>query len=407
MSSPNATTTATSNDAKRQQLAPGTNKSKRILVTGGAGYIGSHTLLVLLAAGYDCVVVDNLDNGDWTSLDRVRELSGLEPASPRLAAVEVDLVDLAELRRAVSEHGPFAGCIHFAGFKAVGESAEIPLHYYFNNVVGTLNLLVVLRECGVQSLVFSSSCTVYGATAPDRMPLVESEPTGAVSAYGRTKVHIEDILRDVCAVTPGKHNMSCIMLRYFNPVGAHPSGRMGEDPKGVPNNLLPYVAQVAVGRRAFVSVYGNDYPTPDGTGVRDYIHVMDLARAHLCALRRLETATTPLGAAVYNVGTGKGSSVLDVIRAFEKACGKEIPYRVVPRRAGDVAVAYCDPAAAERDLGFKCELTLDDACRDMWRWQTSNPHGYGVAEAAEGASSAAQTRRAKVFSLLASASASR
>jgi len=316
------------------------------------------------------VVLDNLDNSSLESLARVRELARCRDADD-LVLEEVDLVDLPGTRAAVQRHAPYAGCVHFAGFKAVGESVSVPLHYYYNNVGGTLNLMAALKDAGCFELVFSSSATVYGTC--ETMPLRETERLGATNPYGQTKFQIEQILRDAAAAPRSPWRIAA--LRYFNPVGAHPSGRIGEDPKGVPNNLLPFVAQVAVGRRPQVSVFGSDYPTPDGTGVRDYIHVVDLARAHVAAIKKL-AGFAPGTCEAYNVGTGRGSSVLDVIRAFERASGRKIPFVVAARRPGDAATSYCDPSKAERELGFKTEKTLDDACADAWRWQTQNPEGF-------------------------------
>lgn len=284
---------------------------------------------------------------------------------------ECDLLDLARTQQLVAKHAHLDGCIHFAGFKAVGESVSIPLHYYYNNVVGALNLFTALQEASINAMVFSSSCTVYGSS--QNVPFNEDEPRHADSPYGNTKVQIEQILEDV-----GKRNAQfrAAMLRYFNPIGAHPSGRIGEDPKGIPNNLVPYIAQVAIGIREKLSVFGTDYPTPDGTGVRDYIHIMDLAEAHVAALAKV-LSDKDMSVRAYNVGSGKGSSVLEVLKSFEKACGKSIPHQMAPRRAGDVASAYCDPKRAREELQFECKLTLDDACKDFWNWQSKNPNGYG------------------------------
>lgn len=340
---------------------------------------------MLLSQGYECVVIDNFDNASMEAIHRVRELT--KCPEEQLVIAECDLVNLDKTREVIKTHGPFHGCIHFAGFKAVGESVKIPLHYYYNNVVGSLNLFVAMQEAKIDVLVFSSSCTVYGNSK--NVPFNESEPTSRANCpYGQTKVQIEDIIRDSAAAM----NLRAVLLRYFNPVGAHPSGRIGEDPKGIPNNLLPFVAQVAVGIRDKISVFGNDYETPDGTGVRDYIHVMDLAEAHVLALEKAlkDSAGT---VSVYNLGTGTGSSVLDVIHAFEKASGKKIPYVFAPRRAGDVASAYCDPALAEKELGFKAKLSLEDACRDAWKWQSANPNGFGV-------NSDGAPRKAAVFKIV-------
>ena len=336
----------------------------RILVTGGTGYIGSHTTLELLQAGHDVVVMDNLANSSTESLKRVQELTG------RTAAfVQADLLDPEALEAIFTEHSPEA-VIHFAGLKAVGESVAKPLHYYRNNVAGTLNLLAAMDRHDVRTIVFSSSATVYGAS--EEVPLIEKMPMDAVSPYGRTKEQIEDILSDLGA---SDERWSIALLRYFNPVGAHESGRIGEDPTGVPNNLLPFVAQVAVGRRDKVMVFGNDYPTPDGTGVRDYIHVMDLAAGHLAALDYISARK---GVERWNLGTGNGSSVLEVLAAFSKAAGREVPYEFAPRRPGDAAVSYADPSAALAELGWSAGRSLDDMCRDHWNWQKQNPQGYAA-----------------------------
>jgi len=333
-----------------------------ILVTGGAGYIGSHTCLELLQAGYQVIVVDNLSNSKEESLRRVQELAG-KP----LQFHRVDLLDRAALAQ-VFARNDIQAVIHFAGLKAVGESVSQPLRYYQNNVSGTLTLCQVMQEYGVKQLVFSSSCTVYGQ--PSRVPITEDFPLSATNPYGRSKLMIEEILRDLHVADPA---WDIILLRYFNPVGAHPSGRIGEDPRGIPNNLMPYIAQVAVGRLAVLSVFGDDYPTRDGTGVRDYIHVVDLALGHLAALRKL--AEKP-GVVAYNLGTGRGYSVLEMVAAFERACGKPIPYRIAPRRPGDIAETYADPRLAQAELGWRAEKGLDEMCADVWRWQSLNPHGY-------------------------------
>jgi UDP-glucose 4-epimerase len=332
------------------------------LVTGGTGYIGSHTTLALLEAGHDVVVLDNLSNPSTESLRRVQELTG------RTAHFHhVDLLDAPAL------DGVFAAeqveaVIHFAGLKAVGESVAQPLRYYYNNVTGTLNLLRSMEAHQVRTIVFSSSATVYGAA--EEVPLTEKMPLDATNPYGRTKEQIEDILSDLGAAD---NRWRIALLRYFNPVGAHPSGRIGEDPTGVPNNLLPFVAQVAVGRREKVMVFGSDYPTPDGTGVRDYIHVVDLAAGHLAALDHI--ASRP-GVGRWNLGTGKGSSVLEVLAAFGRAAGKPVPYELTDRRPGDAAVSYADPAAALAELGWAATRDLDTMCADHWRWQKNNPNGY-------------------------------
>jgi len=334
----------------------------KILVTGGAGYIGSHTCVELLQAGYEVTVVDNLSNSKEESLERVREISGRG-----LEFYKVDLND-KETLSAVFGRAPIDAVIHFAGLKAVGESVAMPWHYYHNNVAGTLVLCDVMKEYGVKNLVFSSSCTVYGE--PHKVPITEDFPLSATNPYGRSKLMIEEILRDLWVAD---NTWNIALLRYFNPVGAHPSGRIGEDPNGIPNNLLPYISQIAVGRLAELSVFGNDYPTSDGTGVRDYIHVVDLAIGHLRALEKLKSNP---GAVTYNLGTGRGNSVLEVISAFEKACGNRIPYKIVPRRPGDIAEAYADPSKAQQDLGWAADKGLDEMCEDIWRWQSLNPDGY-------------------------------
>jgi UDP-glucose 4-epimerase len=334
----------------------------RVLVTGGAGYIGSHTCLELLQAGHDVVVVDNLANSKVEALQRVQEL-----ADHTLTFYQVDLLD-AEALDAVFAFAPIDAVMHFAGLKAVGESVALPLRYYQNNIVGTLNLCAVMAKHHVKHLVFSSSCTVYGA--PHTVPVTEDFPLAATNPYGRTKLMIEQILHDLHAADA---TWRIALLRYFNPVGAHESGRIGEDPNGIPNNLLPYIAQVAVGKLPEVAVFGHDYPTHDGTGVRDYIHVVDLALGHLKALERLSSAP---GVMAYNLGTGQGYSVLDVITAFAKASGKTIPYKLVARRPGDVAMTYAQPAKAHRELYWSATRGLDTMCADVWRWQSHNPHGY-------------------------------
>jgi UDP-glucose 4-epimerase len=335
----------------------------KVLVTGGAGYIGSHTTLALLASGFEVVVMDNFANSSPESLRRVADITGKS-----LAVRGVDLLDRAGLDEIFSEND-FQAVIHFAGLKAVGESVEKPLLYYQNNVVGTINLLRCMDKAGVRRLIFSSSATVYGHN--ENVPLSEKNPLDATNPYGRTKEQIEDILSDLGAADP---SWAIALLRYFNPVGAHESGLIGEDPQGVPNNLLPYVAQVAVGRRERVTVFGNDYPTIDGTGVRDYIHVMDLAAGHLAALDYLQDN----GAGVFrwNLGTGRGYSVLEVIDNFGKAAGVNIPFDFAPRRQGDAAVSYADPSAALSDLGWSAQKDLLQMCEDHWRWQSRNPMGF-------------------------------
>jgi UDP-glucose 4-epimerase len=334
----------------------------RILVTGGAGYIGSHACVELLQAGHEVVVVDNLVNSKEEALRRVQGITE-EP----LSFYKVDLLD-EEALDAVFAAGPIDSVIHFAGLKAVGESVSQPLRYYHNNLTGTLLLCQVMARHGVKNLVFSSSATVYGD--PHRVPITEDFPLSATNPYGQTKLMIEQILQDVFQADPG---WNIAILRYFNPIGAHESGRIGEDPNDIPNNLLPYVAQVAIGRRPELPVYGNDYATPDGTGVRDYIHVVDLAVGHLHALEKLRDNP---GMVVYNLGTGRGYSVLEVIRAFEKASGRRIPYRIVERRPGDIATCYADPTKAESELGWRAQREIEEMCADAWRWQSNNPNGY-------------------------------
>jgi UDP-glucose 4-epimerase len=333
-----------------------------ILVTGGAGFIGSHTVLELLKAGHEVVVVDNYVNSKPEALKRVAELAGRAPVFHK-----VDLLDRPALDK-VFAGAKIDAVIHFAALKAVGESVAKPLDYYRNNIAGTITLCEAMLAAGVHDLVFSSSATVYGENP--NPPFGEDEPTSATNPYGWTKVMMEQILRDVCVANKG---WNVVLLRYFNPVGAHESGRIGEDPTGVPNNLLPFVSQVAVGLRTELKVYGNDYPTPDGTGLRDYIHVVDLAVGHLRAVERL--AAKP-GAVTYNLGTGKPSSVLDVVKAFEKASGRKVPYQIVARRPGDVAASFANPAKAQRELGWAAVRGLDQMCADAWRWQSANPKGY-------------------------------
>ena len=333
-----------------------------IFVTGGAGYIGSHTCVELLNAGHTVTVFDNLSNSQPEAIKRVERITGKS-----VQFVEGDIRDQAALTAALQASQPTA-VIHFAGLKAVGESVAQPLHYYDNNVVGTLCLLRAMQAAAVKTLVFSSSATVYGD--PQRLPLTEDHPLSATNPYGQTKLVIENMLRDLYRSDAA---WRIAILRYFNPVGAHASGLIGEDPQGVPNNLLPYVAQVAVGRRDCLNVWGNDYPTPDGTGVRDYIHVVDLALGHLAALDQLDKAPQCL---TVNLGTGTGYSVLDMVRAFSAASGRPIAYQFSPRRAGDVAACYADPALAQQRLGWRAERDLATMCADAWRWQSNNPNGY-------------------------------
>ncbi len=334
----------------------------KILVTGGTGFIGSHTILELLNNGYDVVAMDNLSNSKITSLKRVEEMTGKS-----VEFRKVDLLDSEELQSLFGEFS-FDAVIHFAGLKAVGESVEKPLLYYQNNVSGTINLCNSMVHSGVKKIVFSSSATVYGN--PDQSPLSEAAELSATNPYGQTKLTIEHILRDISRADP---EWKISLLRYFNPVGAHESGKIGEDPTGIPNNLMPYVTQVAVGKRDELTVFGDDYPTKDGTGVRDYIHVVDLAKGHLKALEKLDSIR---GTEAYNLGTGSGSSVLYVIHTFEKATGKNIPYKISDRRPGDAAICFADPGKAKKELGWETELTLEDMCRDAWNWQINNPNGY-------------------------------
>lgn len=335
-----------------------------ILVTGGAGYIGSHTCLELLKLGHTITVVDNLLNAKKESLSRVERLTG-----KRVNLVVLDVRDKAQLARTFSEAAqPIDAVIHFAGLKAVGESVEKPLHYYNNNIVSTLVLCEVMQTAGVKNLIFSSSATVYGD--PATVPITEESPRSCTNPYGRTKLMIEEILLDINRAHP-EFNIG--LLRYFNPVGAHESGEIGEDPNGIPNNLTPYITQVLIGKLAQVSVFGDDYPTHDGTGVRDYIHVVDLARGHIKALAKL---TENPGVVAYNLGTGQGYSVLEVISGFAEASGKQVSYRIAPRRPGDIASCYADPTKAEKELGWKAEFGLFDMCRDSWNWQLKNPDGY-------------------------------
>ena len=343
----------------------------RVLLTGGAGYIGSHTALVLLEHGHEVVVLDDFSNSSIEAVRRVEELSGRE-----IRVIEADLAapGVAELLNgAGSEPVEFDAVIHFAGLKAVGESVKQPTRYYRTNIDSTLNLLELMADRGVTKLVFSSSATVYGD--PEYVPLDEGHPVGVglTNPYGWSKAMNEQIIRDAQAARP---ELSAVLLRYFNPVGAHPSGRIGEDPAGIPNNLMPFIAQVAVGKRERLNVFGNGYPTVDGTGVRDYIHVMDLAEGHVAALERM----TP-GVTAYNLGSGDGSSVLEVIRAFEQASGRPVPYAIVPARDGDVAETVADPAKANTELSWSTTRTLLDACRDSWAWQSANPGGYGAGTA--------------------------
>lgn len=336
----------------------------KILVTGGAGYIGSHTCVELLNAGYEIVVLDNLCNANEKALDVVKQLTGKD-----FPFYQADLLDYDATNR-VFEENKIDSVIHFAGLKAVGESTQIPLRYYHNNITGTLNLVDIMEKHGVYNIVFSSSATVYGM--PETVPILEDFPLSTTNPYGSTKLMIETILQDVYKAND---KWSVTLLRYFNPIGAHASGDLGEDPKGIPNNLLPYVAQVAVGRLEYVHVFGNDYPTKDGTGVRDYIHVVDLALGHLKAI---EKKSGTAGVHIYNLGTGNGYSVLDIIHAFEKACGKTLDYRIEARRPGDIAQCYADPSKAKRELDWQAQRGIEEMCADSWRWQAKHPNGFNA-----------------------------
>jgi UDP-glucose 4-epimerase len=333
-----------------------------ILVTGGAGYIGSHTCVELLNEGYEVVVIDNLSNASEKAIERAKEITGKE-----ITFYKADLLDRDALESIFQKH-KIDSVIHFAGFKAVGESVGKPLEYYHNNVTGTLILCDVMRKFGVKELVFSSSATVYGN--PETVPIKEDFPLSATNPYGRSKLIIEEILRDLYA---SDHEWNIILLRYFNPIGAHKSGRIGENPKDTPNNLVPYITQVAVGRLKCLGVFGNDYDTPDGTGVRDYIHVVDLALGHVKAIEKLKEKQ---GILTYNLGTGVGYSVLDLVKSFEKVCGKPINYVIKDRRPGDIAICYADAAKAREELGWTATRGLEEMCEDSWRWQKNNPNGY-------------------------------
>lgn len=334
----------------------------KILVTGGAGYIGSHTCVELLNDGYDIMVLDNLSNSSEESLRRVQEITGKEPVF-----VNGDIRDRALLDKLFSEHD-FESVIHFAGLKAVGESCEIPLDYYDNNVYGTIVLCQAMKAANVKRIVFSSSATVYGD--PASLPIMEDFPLTATNPYGRSKLMVEDVLRDLYE---SDNEWGIALLRYFNPVGAHPSGKIGEDPNNIPNNLMPYVSQVAIGKLEKLRVFGDDYPTHDGTGVRDYIHVVDLSIGHVRAIEKLRTTR---GAHAWNLGVGKGYSVLEMVAAFERASGKEVPYVITDRRSGDIAACYANPDKALNELGWKAEKVLTDMVNDAWRWQSQNPDGY-------------------------------
>ncbi|MDE6188850.1 MAG: UDP-glucose 4-epimerase GalE [Clostridia bacterium] len=334
-----------------------------VLVTGGAGYIGSHTVIELIENGYEPIIVDNLCNSKKTAVERVEKIVG-----KKIKFYQYDLCDIDKLRE-VFKNESIEACIHFAGLKAVGESCQKPLEYYQNNLISTLNLVQVMKEFGCKNLVFSSSATVYGQ--PKTVPILEDFPLSTTNPYGSTKLYIEGILKDIYKADK---TFNIALLRYFNPIGAHKSGLIGEDPNGIPNNLMPYITQVAIGKLKQLSVFGNDYPTHDGTGVRDYIHVLDLARGHILALKKLATNS---GLVIYNLGTGKGYSVLDMVKAFEAASGRKVPYAIVERRSGDIAECFASTALAKKELGFECKYDLKDMCEDSWRWQSQNPNGYG------------------------------
>lgn len=334
-----------------------------VLVTGGAGYIGSHTCVELLENGYDVVIMDNLYNSNKKAVDRVEQITGKKVSFYCVDMLDRDGVD------GIFQRENIDSVIHFAGYKAVGESVQKPLEYYHNNITGTLILCDVMRKYGVKNIIFSSSATVYGD--PAFVPITEECPKGKITnPYGQTKAMLEQILTDLHVADP---EWNVVLLRYFNPIGAHKAGIIGEDPKGIPNNLVPYIAQVAVGKLEKLGVFGNDYDTPDGTGVRDYIHVVDLARGHVKAMKKFQEEPQ---VRIYNLGTGKGYSVLEVLHAFEKACGKTLPYEIKPRRAGDIATCYADPSKAKRELGWEAEYGIEEMCQDSWRWQSMNPNGY-------------------------------
>ncbi|MDE6361500.1 MAG: UDP-glucose 4-epimerase GalE, partial [Clostridia bacterium] len=334
-----------------------------VLVSGGAGYIGSHTVIELIENGFEPIIVDNLCNSKKVAVERLEQIT-----NKKIKFYQYDLCDVEKLRE-VFKAEKIDACIHFAGLKAVGESCQKPLEYYQNNLISTLNLIQVMREYGCKNLVFSSSATVYGQ--PKSVPISEDFPLSTTNPYGTTKLYIEGILKDIYKAD---NTFNIALLRYFNPIGAHKSGLIGEDPNGIPNNLMPYITQVAIGKLQKLSVFGDDYPTHDGTGVRDYIHVLDLAHGHILALKKLMSGS---GLVIYNLGTGNGYSVLDMVKAFEKASGKKVPYVIAPRRSGDIAECYASTALAKQELGFECKYDLNDMCEDSWRWQSQNPNGYG------------------------------
>ncbi|KAI8065238.1 UDP-glucose 4-epimerase [Gongronella butleri] len=337
-------------------------QSQTILVTGGAGYIGSHTVIELLAEGFEVVIVDNLYNSSYEAVRRIEQIAG-----KKVTFYKADILDKQALLEVFKRHPAISSVIHFAGLKAVGESTKIPLDYYYTNITGTMILLQAMKEVNVKNIVFSSSATVYGD--PPIIPIPENCPIGSTNPYGRTKQFIEHIIRDLCTA---EGDWNAALLRYFNPAGAHPSGVLGENPLGVPNNLMPFLAQVAVGKREFLSVFGDDYPTKDGTAIRDYIHVVDLAQGHLAAMKKL--ADNP-GCVEYNLGTGNGSTVLDMIHAFNKAVGRDLPYKIVARRPGDVTNLTANPSKANKELQWEAKYTLDETCASLWNWQSKNPNG--------------------------------
>lgn len=360
-----------------------TTSKEYVLVTGGAGYIGSHTVVALLEAGRNVVIIDNLSNSSLVALDRIKEITKVDD----IPFFKVDIRDRAGLDNVFTQYPTITSVLHFAGLKAVGESTKVPLEYYDQNVAGTITLLKALESHGIKTFVFSSSATVYGDATrfPNMIPIPEECPTDPESPYGRTKIFVEHILRDHATSHPGWHTA---LLRYFNPMGAHPSGLMGEDPRGIPNNLLPYLAQVAIGRRRELQVFGDDYPSRDGTPIRDYIHVLDLAQGHIAALERLESVKRETHdkekegniskgfCREWNLGTGAGSTVLEVVAAFSRAVGRELPYKIVGRRPGDVLDLTAKPTRANTELNWKAVLTVDEACRDLWNWTSKNPYGY-------------------------------
>ncbi|KAI8079733.1 UDP-glucose 4-epimerase [Halteromyces radiatus] len=336
--------------------------SSSVLVTGGAGYIGSHTVIELLNSNQNVVIIDNLYNSSFEAVRRIETITG-----KKVTFYKVDILDKKALLQVFNQHPEISSVIHFAGLKAVGESTKIPLDYYHNNITGTITLLQAMKEVGIKNIVFSSSATVYGD--PPVIPIPETSPIGSTNPYGRTKQFIESIIRDLCTANP---DWNAALLRYFNPAGAHPSGILGENPLGVPNNLMPFLSQVAIGKREYLSVFGQDYPTRDGTAIRDYIHVVDLAKGHLAALKKLDDQP---GCVEYNLGTGQGSTVLEMVQAFSKAVGRDLPYKIMDRRPGDVTNLTANPTKANTELDWKAEIDLDTTCASLWNWQSKNPNG--------------------------------